>query len=777
MDTLKLMNELKEHREIIPDEHDGSYELMRETINAYATIEDFSTLDFNDLDLIYFMAIMTSKDSCEAKKERVRNNAHLSYDQKTFLLKKLDEIWENAALKKYSIEEDKTVFFGMFGKAFSTFGQYQSDTWTSKIQDFIRMLTEIKDLTNDTEIFDRAEQVLKYPIKGLQAGTVSTILHCLKPYTFPIINGNQGKGDIFEDLGIALKQKKLSETYIANCRTIKQFRDAQFSFKNYRVFDLVARKYKEVESLENGQGIIENEVDEVTSDIESKNSIFDHNIILYGPPGTGKTYHMPYYAVAIVENEPLEKIKLLEYDTVLEKFKKYKSDERIAFTTFHQSYGYEEFIEGIRPILVEEETEVIKKGEVQYQIKSGVFKQFCERARNVTAQKEEENWGLNDNPTVWKVSLEKTGNNPTREDCMKNNHIRIGWDEYGPDITRETQYQYGGTVVLNAFYNKMKVGDIVVSCFSSEVTDAIGVITGEAEWDDSYHDYKRVRNVRWLVKGISENILKINDNKPMVLASVYKMDVSVEDILNLVRKNLNRPEITDSKKNYVFIIDEINRGNISKIFGELITLIEDSKRIGAKEELQLKLPYSGKPFGVPDNVYIIGTMNTADRSIALMDTALRRRFRFIEMQPDPEVIKDVVIKDKSGETLRVSDMLEIINKRVECLFDREHTIGHAFFTSLMNSSNPSIEALGAIFEKSIIPLLQEYFYEDYEKIRLVLGDNAKSDDSTVFVRQIPNENGIFSGNVSDDEFTAYRYEINKDALTNIRSYKGISKAL
>ncbi|EJY7310379.1 AAA family ATPase, partial [Campylobacter jejuni] len=189
-------------------------------------------------------------------------------------------------------------------------------------------------------------------------------------------------------------------------------------------------------------------------------------------------------------------------------------------------------------------------------------------------------------------------------------------------------------------------------------------------------------------------------------------------------------------KSYIIIIDEINRGNVSKIFGELITLIEPSKRIGEKEELKVTLPYSGEKFGVPKNVYIIGTMNTADRSITSLDTALRRRFEFVEMMPDVSKLS------MDCEGINLQELLKAINTRIEYLLDREKTIGHAFFVSVEN-----LEDLKKVFQNKIIPLLQEYFYNDYALINAVLNDNGmifedKKDDK--YLQKIKNLDSVNS---------------------------------
>ncbi len=220
----------------------------------------------------------------------------------------------------------------------------------------------------------------------------------------------------------------------------------------------------------------------------------------------------------------------------------------------------------------------------------------------------------------------------------------------------------------------------------------------------------------------------------------------------------------------VFIIDEINRGNVSKVFGELITLLEKSKRGGASEAMSAQLPYSQKDFSVPQNLFIIGTMNTADRSIALMDTALRRRFSFIEMMPKPELLDDVIIESNNVK-VNVGEMLRTINRRIEVLYDREHTLGHSYFMKLKQA--PTVEALAEIFKEKIIPLLQEYFYEDYGRIQLVLGDNEKSSPDYQFISANPlKAKTIFKGN-TDIELPETEYQLNPEALLHLESYAEI----
>uniref|UniRef100_UPI00404B371A McrB family protein n=1 Tax=Gelidibacter sp. TaxID=2018083 RepID=UPI00404B371A len=190
-------------------------------------------------------------------------------------------------------------------------------------------------------------------------------------------------------------------------------------------------------------------------------------------------------------------------------------------------------------------------------------------------------------------------------------------------------------------------------------------------------------------------------------------DVSFE-IKDGVFKTLCLKAEVNPTIDYAIFIDEINRGNVSAIFGELITLIEGDKRIGGDNEIRVRLPYSKSEFGVPSNLYIIGTMNTADRSVEALDTALRRRFSFTEIMPNPSLLVD-----KKFEGFTLADVLQTINERIEVLLDRDHTIGHSYFLQLESGN---INGLKSVFENCILPLLQEYFYHDYEKIALILGE-------------------------------------------------------
>ena len=383
---------------------------------------------------------------------------------------------------------------------------------------------------------------------------------------------------------------------------------ATTSKTSFHIEDIEFFKNFDFEKIDSNDEYIKNigEMDEEIKEIfkiNKKDFKFPLNTILYGPPGTGKTYNSILYSLGIAtKNEGIINRIKNNTETIsdekINEFNDLKKQGQIEFITFHQSYSYEDFVEGIRPTLATKDSEDNK--DLKYTIHSGIFKKICERARN------------------------------------------------------------------------------------------------------------------------------------------------------------------DKDKNYVLIIDEINRGNISKIFGELITLLEPSKRLGETEELKIRLAYSGEEFGVPKNLYILGTMNTADRSIALLDIALRRRFNFIEMPPRYELLKQKI--EVKNDKIELQELLKAINTRIEFLLDKDHLIGHSYFINIK-----TFEDLKEIFRNSIIPLLQEYFYDDFEKIREVLniGDN---NDSFIIKKEIPQN---FSDTLKTRLEKKSVYEINEKAFEEDKNYINI----
>jgi len=480
------------------------------------------------------------------------------------------------------------------------------------------------------------------------------------------------------------------------------------------------------------------------------------NQILYGPPGTGKTYNTIDKALEIIfekedkekefeiivnnsiRNVTIQKIidmdeSHLEYRAFYKAiFEFYKKLGQIEFVTFHQSYGYEEFVEGIKAQTITDD--ITKQKTITYDVEAGVFKRLCEQAKTIKSEKTSA-YNFDKNINIWKVSL---GDSQNSEDeylfdyCIENNKILLGFgdgidfnecksrEEIAKKLNDTEKYSYPPTAI-NTLKNKIKIGDIVLVSYGNRKLRAIAKITGEYQHieDDNLKSYVQSRDVEWLLVPEEpfsyEKVLK----KQFSQMTIYdiKSNVKIEELRKILTQD-NKPT-DENNKNYILIIDEINRGNISKIFGELITLIEPSKRIGADEEIRIKLPYSGDEFGVSQNLYIIGTMNTADRSIAPIDTALRRRFVFEEMAPDSSLLKDIKVKDKESDTgIELDKLLESINTRIEYLYDRDHTIGHAYLIDVK-----TLDDLRFAFKNKIIPLLAEYFYEDWENIKLVLDDN------------------------------------------------------
>lgn len=560
-----------------------------------------------------------------------------------------------------------------------------------------------------------------------------------------------GTAGSYNGLGRAFGERVYKKTGCPLCVDEGRERFYTIPFVGRPVFEINRRRYSWKLRPELKEALEDMDLSEI--DITEKNEdiiTYDKNMILYGPPGTGKTYSSAIYAVAICDGKPIDEIKDMDYDDVMIRYKELMKEERVAFTTFHQSYGYEEFIEGIKPVIGDGGTDL------GYTIEDGIFKKFCSKASAVKIETKE--FEVPTDAVIWKVTIRED----VIKDCFENNRVRIDW---GMDSDG-----------ARGFVNDIKKGDIIISTDGSRrIINGIAVVGEDDAFELSAENDATTRNVKWLAKNIGAEIVDINNGKMLHRMTVARVPyMKVGDIINLAKANnteWNSATIVENKAPHVFIIDEINRGNISKIFGELITLIEDTKRAGMNEEASAILPYSGALFSVPSNVYILGTMNTADRSIAFMDTALRRRFQFIEMMPDADILRN--IGADMVEDLDVALMLEKINERIAFLYDREHTIGHAFFTKL--AANPSIEVMASIFEKSVIPLLQEYFYEDYQKIQMVLGDNGKTVDSHKFILdQEVKVKEIFKGSVDYAiDLPEKTFRINPEAFFDINSYKEI----
>ena len=428
------------------------------------------------------------------------------------------------------------------------------------------------------------------------------------------------------------------------------------------------------------------------------------NQILYGPPGTGKTYSTVGKALEILEATDEQKQRIKSIGQLKEEFK-----SQVEFVTFHQSFSYEDFVEGLK-------AESDDESKISYDVKPGVFKEICKNAKD----------NQNISKTIQTDSID----------------VELLTDDFFSYI--EEKIEKGEKVILTVakeFKKKTYFGKVIKnssgdlkslqtsgSAKHQTLTKEIVLRDYQLFCDGSIEDYKDIKPKFESRRNFHGNALYYY--QLFLVIQKFQEEQKQDGINYLISKEEKQ------NKNYVLIIDEINRGNISRIFGELITLIEPSKRAGEDEEISVKLPYSKYPFSVPNNLYIIGTMNTADRSLALMDTALRRRFEFVEMMPDTTLIENY-------EGVDLQELLKTINQRIEVLYDREHTIGHSFLMGV-----DSLDKLKGAFKNKILPLLEEYFYDDWQKIRLVLND----DKAEKFYQKV--EQNLFN----DDEFNKTIYK-------------------
>lgn len=416
---------------------------------------------------------------------------------------------------------------------------------------------------------------------------------------------------------------------------------------------------------------------------ESDGMFGTKNQILYGPPGTGKTWNTVARAVAIVEGkdvEAVEKERENHSHDVKDRFDVYCKSGQVAMVTFHQNYAYEDFVEGIRPVLSEE-----SDAGVDFVLRWGIFRELAETAeRNWRASRDHSEHLDGDGLVDSFLDFVEAGIEDGQEFVLE----VPGYNYRYPMV--EVVRQGHGRIRLRGPKNGLKGLSSLV-------------------WRKIYRDRldEKIKSYQD-IRGVSPAKGNTHTNARFHYAMLQR--------LRQYRKEWEKKAHgQEERKNFVLILDEINRGNIARIFGELITLVEESRRIGREDETTVTLPNSGEEFGVPENLYLIGTMNTADRSIALLDTALRRRFEFVEMMPDPD--HPEIGTNIDGVDLR--QLLKVMNERICFLRDREHQIGHTYFLNVRD-----LEGLKKTFQKQVLPLLQEYFYDDWAKIRAVLGKNG-----------------------------------------------------
>lgn len=615
------------------------------------------------------------------------------------------------------------------------------------------------------------------------------------------------------------------------------------------------------------------------------------NQILYGPPGTGKTYSTIDAALEVLDPDYFEQHRK-ERAALKLRFDALVHERRIRFVTFHQSFSYEDFVEGLRATTNED------TGEIRYEVVDGVFKSLCEAAaakvtRSQAAATVTAPFDIRGR-RIWKMSLGNTLGSDAAiyDECIEKGCALLGYGG-GVDFTGCTsrsdvlkrftenglkvenpQTDYAVTSVA-AFVTRMKPGDLMIISDGNLKFRAIGEVSGEYQYhprSEFADDYTQMRAVNWLrtyepslphgelmnnqfsqmtlyelrsgsidfdklhgllnqessrgpkagnlvpgpVTDSTYEIVRANADivelrKPQgrtltlgmsliqeLAQAVQAGQISISDIRDkrvmdkLPNTNMD-PFLVNGYNNVlaplvgqliatdgllsqtsqssalpdarVLVIDEINRGNISRIFGELITLIDPSKRAGASEALEVVLPYSKKPFSVPQNVYLIGTMNTADRSLTGMDVALRRRFVFKAMPPRPDLLRGVEV-----EGIAIDRLLTVMNQRIEALLDRDHCLGHAYFIPLQQT--PTLTQLAEIFSNQVLPLLQEYFFDDWQRIRWVLNDHRKPEAFQFIIARTVEVDELFGTDVN----VANRPNacaVNEDAFQYAESYLGV----
>lgn len=835
----KLINELKSIVDVEPDKHDGSYELVRETVEALSTIPQ-EQLDINDLDLLYLMAVGTWRSGVDVKRQKIKDS-HLDTREKDRLCAILDKVKEKAIQHYYEniAEEGKNLgwSFGMFGTGFHTFAS-KSDKESAKR--FISLCIELKDMIDDEAMFTKVEEAINKGIKGMQSAAVSVMLHCLKPGTFPIMNSAVNDTiSLFQIEGVSLVKPKELAYYIQNSRQLKKFKDEKCLFKNYRAMDMKLSIYgrnKDIEDDEyvNDRTILQDEKINIwkishgndgSFTEEERERYFDQCIItVHRETGRGQGHEFENgikigdYFYLCYGNSGIKLLGKITSNAKQLNSKTqgwlYRSYEVVAYSNV-PNYQYSAAQKGWTPnynstawrIPINDYAEFEKNILLPcFDIRVKELLSDNIMTQTINEEDEEVNyWWLNASPKIWSFSNIEVGQSVEYTSVNDNGHKRkiyknfenakvgdivIGYESYPEKaivaICKISQEHDGERIwvekvqnlinpirysdlleideLQNMEYFKTPRGslfkltqeeyevimDLVKEEESSGSKGSIElyskedflneVFISEQQYDEIAILLNRKKNIifqgapgvgkTFAAKRLSYSLMGFIDDSRIEMVQFHQ-NYSYEDFVmgfrpvegggfelrNGIFYQFCIKAANDPDRDYYFIIDEINRGNLSKIFGELLMLIENDKR-GSK----FAVPLTYKPdsrFYVPQNVFIIGMMNTADRSLAMIDYALRRRFCFIEIEP---AFNTQSFRKYLADSRVHVDLIEKIISRMNYLnnqivvdnnLGRGFRIGHSYFC------NPSTDEnwYQSVVQYEINPLIEEYWFDNEEKVQ------------------------------------------------------------
>lgn len=684
----EIYNRLKSAKELEPDEHDGSYELVRETVRAFKAVP-YDTLDIDDLDAMFFMSVGSWKRGVPSKKELI-DASHLPQNEKDRLKALLDEVEEKTKNGMYNNKYGKPGYTGMFGSGFMTFHRGAADDESAK--KFIKLCTDISGMTDDEEMFKAADKTFSSGIKGLAAGSASAFLHCLKPFTFPIINGKEGEGTTnYDALGIVLNSPSKLKTYIGNAIKIKKYRDTYFSFKNYRLFDIADKEIKQGMRYWLGGATYD------SGDMSQK--FKDNNVFAIGwfDRDLKDVLHDREKLKEVYKQNDIDK----KEQNIIDMFLSIKAGDKIAIKST--------FAKGKTSILRIKAIGTVQKDAIDgYVYNNELIHTIPVKWENIE-QTDYDNIGgywSTLNEVKYEEDIRKIFLNEAPKEQSYSENDKIPQELPNESYSKEQFLQ-------DAYISEDKYNKITRLLKKKKNI----ILQGAPGVGKSY-----------LAKKIAYSVMGKKDDSRVKMIQFHQ-SYSYEDFIMGYRPNdkggydltygvfykFCRKAIDNPNEDYYFIIDEINRGNLSKIFGELMLLIEADKR---GKGFEMPTVYSSEKFYIPKNLYIIGLMNTADRSIALLDYALRRRFSFVSIEPafESENFKKYISGFRSTHLQKLIDVVCRINDDIENdeSLGRGFKIGHSYFCNLESAND---DELRDIIECDIIPLIEEYWFDNTEKVK------------------------------------------------------------